>query len=299
MAHVLSLQVATTGGPVPLHHDLMIRDQVLTVVEMLESPTNPLLDRLATDQFLGEKGRGVGNEDLVEVIPVVPVESPGVTDGEVDDGGPVGEQSGRRDRVEAVEGLGTEADRIDTSIAGHVVTVSRIGQTAPVTKAPAFRPPLGRPVQIAYAVDPRSDLGETADRFRSVTGSGPFLLARNIELSECSVRGRPASFDHSSAYGWWGETMVELIQEHTAPIIDRTAGVHHVAFMVDDLETARDWCETRAWPTLLDARVRSGTRFVFVDARDELGHLVEMYERSEALVSFYERVRALADDVRT
>jgi hypothetical protein len=204
-----------------------------------------------------------------------------------------------RPGFEVVEGLGTETDRMVARVAGHVVTVVGIGQTAPVTKALETLSPLGRPVQIAWAVDPAHDLAEVADRFRSVTGAGPFVLARHIEMAECVVRGRAASFDHSSAYGWWGDTMVELVQEHTPSIIDRVSGVHHLAFMVDELGTAIGWCESNSWPILLDARVRTGTRFVFADARHELGHLVELYERSTALVSFYERVRSLADDVRT
>lgn len=272
---------------------------MLAVVEVLEGPANPILDRLSSDEFLGEKGGGIGEEDLVEVVPLVGVESPCVTHGDVDDGGSIDEQPSRRTGVDLVERLGTETDRGTARIAGHVVTVVVIGQTAPVTIAPATPSPLGRPVQIAYAVDPSLELEEVADRFRAATGAGPFVVARHIEISECLVDGRPAPFDHSSAYGWWVDTMVELVQEHTPSIIGRTSGVHHLAFMVDQLGTAVQWCASNSWPTLLDARVRSGTRFVFADARHELGHLVELYERSEALVSFYARVRSLADDVRT
>lgn len=272
---------------------------MLAVVQMLERPTNPVLDRHAPDELLGEKGGGLRKEHLVEFVPFVGVERPRVPHGEIDDRGPIGQHPVDRPGFEVVEGLGTETDRMVARVAGHVVTVVGIGQTAPVTKALETLSPLGRPVQIAWAVDPAHDLAEVADRFRSVTGAGPFVLARHIEMAECVVRGRAASFDHSSAYGWWGDTMVELVQEHTPSIIDRVSGVHHLAFMVDELGTAIGWCESNSWPILLDARVRTGTRFVFADARHELGHLVELYERSTALVSFYERVRSLADDVRT
>ncbi|MEY3493682.1 MAG: hypothetical protein RL413_1100 [Actinomycetota bacterium] len=155
--------------------------------------------------------------------------------------------------------------------------------------------PLGRPVQIAYAVDPSGDLERIADEFRDATGAGPFVVVRNIPLASCSISGRPGAFDHSSAYGWWGELMVELVQEHTPPLIDRISGLHHVAFMVPDLEQAIDWCRRRDWPTLLDAATGVGQRFVFADARGSLGHLVEMYEPSERLLGFYDHVRQLAN----
>lgn len=154
--------------------------------------------------------------------------------------------------------------------------------------------PLARPVQIAYAVDPSRDLEHVAAEFRVSTGAGPFVVVRNISLTSCSIGGRPGEFDHSSAYGWWGEVMVELVQEHTPSLIGRTAGLHHVAFMVPDLEESIAWCARQHWPTLLDAHTGTGQRFVFADARGSLGHLVEMYEPSERLLGFYDHVRRLA-----
>jgi len=154
--------------------------------------------------------------------------------------------------------------------------------------------PLTRPVQIAYAVDPSRDLDEVASEFRASTGAGPFVVARKIPLTSCTITGRPGEFDHSSAYGWWGELMVELVQEHTPSVIGRTSGLHHMAFMVPDLEQAIAWCARQKWPTLLDANTSTGQRFVFADARETLGHLVEMYEPSERLLGFYDHVRQLA-----
>ena len=67
-----------------------------------------------------------------------------------------------------------------------------------------------------------------------------------------------------------------------------------MAFMVPSLPDAIAWCEERGWPLLLDALTSVGQRFVFADARADLGHLVEMYEPSKRLVEFYEHVRRLA-----
>lgn len=154
---------------------------------------------------------------------------------------------------------------------------------------------LGHPVQIAYAVPSGEKLSSVADEFRRRTGAGPFLVVEHIELESVTIEGSPALFDHSSAYGQWGSVMVELVQEHTEPLIGRTSGIHHLAFMVESLDTAIESCRQRGWPVILDARTFGGLRFVFCDARETFGHFVELYEPTTALMGFYERIRSLAE----
>jgi catechol 2,3-dioxygenase-like lactoylglutathione lyase family enzyme len=154
---------------------------------------------------------------------------------------------------------------------------------------------LGPPVQIAYAVPSSEDLRSAADDFRSRTGAGPFLIVEHIELQSVTIDGTPSSFDHSSAYGQWGSVMVELVQEHTTPIIGH--GLHHLAFMVDSLDATIRACRTSGWPVLLDATTVGGQRFVFCDARASRGHLIELYEPTPTLTAFYARIRSLTADI--
>jgi len=148
--------------------------------------------------------------------------------------------------------------------------------------------PLGTPVQVAYAV---RDVREAAARFAATTGAGPFFVIEHIALATARVHGRAATFDHSSAYGQWGPVMVELVEEHGVAL--RPVGtIHHVAFMVDSLPDASGWCNANGWPEVLLAETSGGQRFAFHDATDELGHLVELYEPSAALLSFYAMVAA-------
>lgn len=154
--------------------------------------------------------------------------------------------------------------------------------------------PLRHPVQIAYAVPNAVDLRRRADEFGAATGAGPFVVVEHVALERALVRGAASSFDHSSAYGQWGDLMVELVQEHTPPVAE-VVGVHHLAYFVDDLNDAITWCERRGWPLALDATTAGGQRFVFADARAECGHLIEMYEPNEKLLGFYEHVRRLAN----
>lgn len=153
--------------------------------------------------------------------------------------------------------------------------------------------PLGAPRQIAYAVPDLSP--STVDHWRSTIGAGPFVVAEHIALATCRVHGEPGTFDHSSAYGQWGELMVELVVEHQDRRIGPVDGVHHVAFVVSSVDEAVHHCADQGWPVALDAITRHGQRFVMCDARADLGHLIELYEPNEMLLSFYAHVRRLAE----
>jgi Glyoxalase/Bleomycin resistance protein/Dioxygenase superfamily len=151
---------------------------------------------------------------------------------------------------------------------------------------------LGGPVQIAYAVD---DVFDAAARWVAA-GVGPFFVLEHIELLDVRVRGASATFDHSSAFAQWGSVMVELICQHDGgddPIV-AASGLHHVAHFVDDIDSAVAWLAGQGLPQALAARTGAGTPFAFHDARATRGHYIEIYERAERLVRFYEMVRDAA-----
>jgi hypothetical protein len=155
---------------------------------------------------------------------------------------------------------------------------------------------LGPPVQLAWVVD---DVDRAAADFAHRFGAGPFVVARHIEVVDVVHRGVPGRFDHSSAYGQWGEVMVELVQQHgdaPSPVTEHAGAphLHHVAHLVDDLDAALERCRGAGLDTAFTAATAGGLRFAFVDARRSLGHFLELYEPSDALVAFYAEVRALA-----
>lgn len=169
--------------------------------------------------------------------------------------------------------------------------------------------PLGPIVQVAYFVP---DAREAAHRMVASHGAGPFHVIDRIELAWGELRGEPCDFLHTSAYGQWGDLMMELVQqdvEGPSPFREMYApgesGVHHVATMVDDLE--RTYRDLAAADMVVAARAmtKTGTEFAFVDTVATQGHMTEIYERSPGLVRFYEMVRAAAqgwdgsDPVRT
>ncbi len=143
-------------------------------------------------------------------------------------------------------------------------------------------------MQIAYAV---SDTRAAARRWLA-EGVGPFFLLDHIEVRNSWVRGKPAPFDHSSAYAQWGPVMLELICQHDGgvnPLVG-TSGVHHVAHFVDDFAAAAARLTSSGVVECLYAETATGMPFAMHDARAEQGHLIEIYERTSRLAAFYEMV---------
>lgn len=152
------------------------------------------------------------------------------------------------------------------------------------------RRPIKNPVQIAYAVD---DV-RTAARTWGNLGVGPFFVRNHIAVTNTRVDGTAGVFDHSAAYGQWGDVMLELVAIHSpAP---PPSGLHHLAFFVDDFAAASAELVGQGWPEAIYAETPSGTPFAHFDARSDLGHFVEIYERTESMQRLYETVRLASDD---
>ena len=167
---------------------------------------------------------------------------------------------------------------------------------------------LGRIVQIAYAVE---DVRSAARTFAERVGAGPFFVRHHELPRRVDHRGQSATFDHSSAYGQWGDVQVELVQIHgaepagLADIVQRSSGIHHVATFVASIDDEQRRLTELGWPAVMTAETASGMRYAFHDARDELGHLVEIYEPSPGVQALYAMVAAASsgwrgeDPVRT
>ena len=158
----------------------------------------------------------------------------------------------------------------------------------------------GKPVQIAYFV---SDIRASALSMSETFGAGPFFVVDNIELEWGEHRGKPCHFVHSSAYGQWGELMLELVQqvsEGPSPFRDLFAageeGLHHVACFVDSVDQTIDRFADLGHPLAAKAKAKIGTEFAFIDTSEPLGHMIEVYVRDDALAGFYRLVRDAARD---
>jgi catechol 2,3-dioxygenase-like lactoylglutathione lyase family enzyme len=159
---------------------------------------------------------------------------------------------------------------------------------------------LGPPVQIAYVVaDVRAAAAQWAQRW----GAGPFFVREHIDVHDVVYRGQPGVFDHSSAYGQWGQVMVELVQDHgpgPSAVRDMYApgesGLHHLAYFVDDLDATTARLVADGYELAMSAASGGGVRFHFLDARHSHGHMFELYEPTDHLRGFYATVAAAAVD---
>lgn len=154
--------------------------------------------------------------------------------------------------------------------------------------------------QLAYKVN---DLEAAVAAHHRQFGSGPFFVLRHVELATSVHRGAEQAFDHSSAYGQWGSSMVELVVQHNPegsalhemfPYGSGREGLHHAALFVDDLDAAIARFESDGAPLAQLSVTAGGTAFAFVDTRASLGHMLELYEPTAQLTGFYDFVAAAA-----
>jgi hypothetical protein len=151
---------------------------------------------------------------------------------------------------------------------------------------------------VGYVVE---DLRAGVERFARDFGAGPFFAMEHIAFDEVTFEGGPAVYDHSSAFGQWGPVIVEITHIHDAqPAGLREAltrpgeGIGHVAWLADDLaaETAR--LEAAGLRPFHSGRV-GPVSAVWFDGGPLFGHPVEVLQRREELLGFYEMVGDAAE----
>ena len=100
--------------------------------------------------------------------------------------------------------------------------------------------------QIAFFVP---DAGAAAKAHHAAHGSGPFLLAENIPLARATYRGQPAHLDHSSAYGQWGDVMVEFVQQNNPGPRSFTTSIPRGRAAMDRTTSPSSWRMPMPLPT--------------------------------------------------
>jgi hypothetical protein len=145
------------------------------------------------------------------------------------------------------------------------------------------------------------DVVSAARSHAMLFGSGPYFVAEHIALTHCAYRNQPTELDHSSAYGQWGDVMIEFVQQNNdGPSVFRdlyTAGrfgFHHIALIVEDLTATMKSFNASGFATGLYAEVAPGVGFAMMDCCRQYGHFVELYEPTPILLGIYEMVRSAA-----
>ena len=155
-------------------------------------------------------------------------------------------------------------------------------------------------VQNAYVV---RDLDEACARFHARYHIGPFVGGSEFELASHVYRGRSASpVKVRGVFVQAGPLNVELIQvlsEAPSAFHDMfpsgQQGLHHVALFCDDYESQRDAWVTEGFPVASEFVLAWGTPICYIDARRELGHMIELYPQDAIILDMYRQARDAAD----
>ena len=144
-------------------------------------------------------------------------------------------------------------------------------------------------IQIAYAV---KDVRKAASIWSQKFNIGPFFVNEHIKISNTLVNKKKSEFDHSSAYGWKENMMIELICDHQIqdiPSNSSSIGIHHIAWIAPDFEKEREILNKEGCEEVLSANAghRNGMKFAWFYPGKEVNHFYEIYEKSDDINNFY------------
>ena len=143
-------------------------------------------------------------------------------------------------------------------------------------------------------------IGPAVDHWAKL-GAGPFFHRTDIRFDEVTFRGEPCTFEHSHAFGCFGDMLIELQEIHACspPALARILmpgggpAMNHIAYVSDDPERDSAELADAGFPLFLQAAL-GPIEVRFHDARHALGCAIEIHRRSDPLVASRARFRAAA-----
>lgn len=149
------------------------------------------------------------------------------------------------------------------------------------------------------------DIRKAAERHHALFGSGPFFVGDKYSVA-ANLQGTEVEFTHSVAFGQWGEMQVELLQVHDGrpsilnmrhPYGSGRYGIHHVAIIADDLDSATRDLEMSGFPVFFRHDMTEvNLRTIMVDSWESQGHFLELYQKSPFINEFYDLIAGAAKD---
>ncbi|MEO8267471.1 MAG: VOC family protein [Ilumatobacteraceae bacterium] len=146
--------------------------------------------------------------------------------------------------------------------------------------------------QYAYLVD---DLATSAAHWARVVDAGPFFVAAHHRGDTFSYRGTPVEADVSYAFGYAGESQIQLIEQHDdLPSIYRDMyapgqfGFHHVAVLVHDYATERQRMIDQGFEMACELHANDIDACYF-DTRAVIGCFTELHLHTERIVCTFAR----------
>lgn len=152
---------------------------------------------------------------------------------------------------------------------------------------------------IGFVVD---DVPSAVRTWTKFYGAGPFFYFSNSKYDELRYLGEPVHFTETSAFGKFGRFAVEL-QKFTfdtpVPDLQDILGtqhntLNHAGYLAEDPAKASARLEALGLPMFLYGR-NGGNTFYWHDARDELGHFVEIFNDRDIVRRFHSAVDGAAE----
>lgn len=151
-------------------------------------------------------------------------------------------------------------------------------------------------LQYAFVVP---DLDAAMLKWHRTLGVGPFLVNRDLKITDPLHRGTPRAVRFSTAVAQSGSVQIELVEQHddgpsafrdTVPAGETR--FHHVAIIADDFDAAL----ARYADVEIAAQGRFGDiRFVYLDTSATLGAMLEILEDRPAIRAFFAAIRKAAE----
>jgi hypothetical protein len=151
---------------------------------------------------------------------------------------------------------------------------------------------------VGYVVD---DLPTAARDFAKRFGAGPFYAFEHIVFDEVTHRGEPAVYDHSSAFGQCGPIIVELTKVHDVrpagladALVKPGGSIGHVGWLAESLEDEAARLEAAGLVPFHTGRT-GPVSVVWFEGDPLLGHPIEVLQRRDELLGFYDMVRRASE----
>jgi catechol 2,3-dioxygenase-like lactoylglutathione lyase family enzyme len=156
------------------------------------------------------------------------------------------------------------------------------------------------------------DLDRALAYWTGTLGVGPFYRIDDVPVRNFRFHGEPSEPRLTIALGNSGDLQIELIQQHDdAPSMYREfldaghEGLQHVACWTTDFNGAMKKAEEHGFGVGQSGEIGRNGRFVYFDAQDHPGTVLELSEISGPKGEFFARIREEAlhwdgrDPVRT
>jgi len=142
-----------------------------------------------------------------------------------------------------------------------------------------------------------NDIAAGVETWTRVFGAGPFEIVPHHKTDRFSYRGADIEADVSYAFGYLGDLMIQLIEQHDdRPSIYREMyprgqeGFHHIANLVSDFAAEKDRLIALGYPCATQL-FADGVDAAYFDARHDLGGFIEIHGDPPHILETFERWR--------